>query len=96
MTHETDLSATAPRETACTPFGYCDSHHLPIFNVRAGIPIDDALVQISLLLKCASESAQELGDYGVAQRGLLWSTLHSVDAAKALADALIDGGSGGG
>ena len=49
--------------------------HRPFYTVRAGIPMDDALVQVSLLLKCAAESAYELSDYGVKQSGLLWACM---------------------
>jgi len=80
------------RETATTAFGDVDSHALPFYTVRAGIPMDDVLVQISHLLKCATASAEELGDYGIEHSGLLWSALHSIASAKALADALIQGG----
>jgi hypothetical protein len=77
--------------TVTTPFGTCDSKLLPLYTVREGIPLEDALVQISLLLKCAGESAYELSDCGLKQRGLLWSTLHSIETAKALTEALMGG-----
>ncbi|MGY4495496.1 DUF3077 domain-containing protein [Pseudomonas sp. TE3610] len=91
MTFESTAPSPAPRATVNTTFGTCDSQDLPFYSVRAGIPMDDALVQISHLLKCATESAYELSDDGIAQSGLLWSALHAMEAAKALADALIDG-----
>lgn len=90
MTFESDTPSQL-RATASTAFGDLDSHALPFYTVRAGIPINDALVQISHLLKCATASAEELGDYGIDHSGLLWATLHSVESAKALADALIGG-----
>lgn len=90
MTFESDTPSEL-RETASTAFGDLESHALPFYTVRAGIPMDDVLVQISHLLKCATASAEELGDYGIERSGLLWATLHSVESAKALADALIGG-----
>ncbi|MGY4494200.1 DUF3077 domain-containing protein [Pseudomonas sp. TE3610] len=77
--------------TATTPFGTHGATSEPFYTVRAGIPLEDALSQISLLLKCAGESAYELCDCEVQERGLLWSALHQIEAAKALTDALIGG-----
>ncbi|MGX1124993.1 DUF3077 domain-containing protein [Pseudomonas sp. HLS-6 TE3448] len=78
-------------QTTETPFGLCDVGHPPLFAVRAGINPEDALVHAGLYLKCASltgplmvEQASESG------RGFAQSTLHSVEMAKALVDALLD------
>ncbi|UVJ46009.1 DUF3077 domain-containing protein [Pseudomonas sp. LS1212] len=80
-------------KTALTVFGACDAGHAPLFAVCAGIPAEDALVHASLLLKGAFASAYAACDDGGdrERQGLLWSTLHSVEMAKALIDALLDG-----
>ncbi|EIK97063.1 hypothetical protein PMM47T1_07976 [Pseudomonas sp. M47T1] len=77
--------------TATTPFGTHGAISEPFYTVRAGIPLEDALSQISLLLKCAGESPYERCDCELQERGLLWSALHQIEAAKALTDALIGG-----
>jgi len=77
--------------TTETPFGTTDESNVPFYTVRAGIPFEDALVQIAVLLKCAGESSYELCDGGTPQRGLVWSTIHHIEAAQALTDALIKG-----
>ena len=77
--------------TAQHPFGDCSGNQQQPFNVNDGIPVDDALVNISQLLKCASETAYELSDCGLPQRGLIGATLHCIDSAKALVDALLNG-----
>ena len=84
---------TDPPSTATLAFGATDDPGEPFYTVRAGIPMEHALGQISLLLKGAGESAYELCDCEVRERGLLWSALHQIEAAKALTDALIRGAS---
>ncbi|MNN39527.1 hypothetical protein D3C81_1535660 [compost metagenome] len=45
----------------------------------------------SLYLRCASDTAfKGLEDANPAGQGLLWSTMHSVEMAKGLVDALLD------
>ncbi|MDE1166181.1 MAG: DUF3077 domain-containing protein [Pseudomonas sp.] len=80
-----------PTSTARLRFGTRDSTGKSIFTVRKGIPMTDALTQVSYLLKCAQESAYELTDCGIQQRGLVGSTLNSIEGARALVDALLDG-----
>jgi len=85
-----DWHSSQPTTTA-TPFGACDAQDQPFYLVRAGISLEDTLVQISQLLKSAHEAAYELTDSDLPQRGLVWSALHQIETAKGLADALING-----
>ncbi|WP_166365775.1 DUF3077 domain-containing protein [Pseudomonas akapageensis] len=79
-------------KTAETAFGSCDAGHAPIFAVRAGINAEDALVHASLMLQCACATANAACNHSRnLDKGLLWSTLHSAEVAKALVDALLDG-----
>lgn len=79
-------------KTVETAFGSCDAGHAPLFAVRGGINAEDALVHASLMLKCACATANEACNQSNAvEKGLLWSTLHSLEVAKALVDALLDG-----
>ncbi|PRA55926.1 MULTISPECIES: DUF6124 family protein [Pseudomonas] len=66
--------------------------HPPLFSVRAGVSAEDALVHALLYLRCASTTiAQAVQHTSEAGRGFAWSTQHSVEMARALIDALLDG-----
>ena len=66
----------------------CDS----LFAIREGISAEVALLHVSLLLKSAEEVSDEITerDSGI-ERGLIWSLVHSVEMARAVVDALLDG-----
>ncbi|UVJ45646.1 DUF3077 domain-containing protein [Pseudomonas sp. LS1212] len=82
-------------KTVTTPFGSCDAGHEPLFAVRGGINAEDALVHASLLLRCATDTAYAASECpGVHEKGLMWSTMHSIEMAKAIVDALVDGAEG--
>ncbi|OLF51794.1 DUF6124 family protein [Pseudomonas chlororaphis] len=63
-----------------------------LFSVREGISAEEALVHVSILLKAAEEVSDEITERasGV-ERGLIWSMIHSVEMARAVVDALLDG-----
>jgi hypothetical protein len=87
-----DPPLAIPRTTASTPFGNCDAGHPPLFAVSSGITAQDALVHASLYLRCAYDTGYKgLDGIDPSSQGLLWSTLHSVEMAKGLVDALLDG-----
>ncbi|MDD2049546.1 DUF6124 family protein [Pseudomonas putida] len=78
-------------ETVETSVDSCPEHP-PLFSVRAGVSAEDALVHASLYLKCASSTIPQAVQYTKEPgRGFAWSTQHSVEMAKALIDALLDG-----
>lgn len=63
-----------------------------LFSVREGVSVEEALVHISLLLKCAEEVSDEITQLGSGvERGLIWSMVHSVEMARAVVEALLDG-----
>ena len=73
------------------PFGDCDAGHPQLFSVNAGIAPHDALVHISLYLRCAYDTGYKaIEGVDESAKGLLWSTLHSVEMAKGLSEALLD------
>jgi len=73
------------------PFGDCAAGHPQLFSVNAGIAPHDALVHASLYLRCAYDTGDKAVE-GVDEsaKGFLWSTLHSVEMAKGLVEALLD------
>jgi hypothetical protein len=53
---------------------------------------EDALVHVSLLLQCAEQTADEITEHGSGvERGLIAAMIHSVEMARAVVDALLDG-----
>jgi hypothetical protein len=79
------IAALAP--TAAGPAGP-DS----LFAVRPGISAEEALVHVSMLLKAAEEVSDEITEHASGiERGLIWSLVHSVEMARGVVDALLDG-----
>ncbi|WP_338806694.1 DUF3077 domain-containing protein [Pseudomonas chlororaphis] len=78
-------------ETGSASFGCRDGNGRPLFAVRAGVSAEEALLHVSLLLKCAEETADEITSASGIERGLIWSMIHSVEMARAVVDALLDG-----
>ncbi|MCY1398161.1 hypothetical protein D9M71_131870 [compost metagenome] len=77
--------------TAETHFGVCDGH-APLFAVRPGISAEAALVHAALYLKCASDIGPQVIEYtSEVGRGYAWSTLHSMEMAKGLIEAVLEG-----
>ncbi len=76
-------------ETTALPFGMRDSQQQPFFSVNSGISLEDTLCHLSHLLRCAYDSAYELTDGDGLEKGLVWSTLHHIEGAKGLVDALV-------
>ncbi|MCY1443408.1 hypothetical protein D9M71_598210 [compost metagenome] len=63
--------------------------------MRGGINTEDALVHASLFLKCAADTAYAACECpGAHEKGLMWSTMHSIETAQAIIDALLDGAEG--
>jgi len=66
--------------------GVSDTHSL--FSVVPNVELQDALAELSHLLDCAHATALELCDGALPDRRLLGATLHCLEGARALADAL--------
>ncbi|MGH8463448.1 MAG: DUF6124 family protein [Pseudomonas sp.] len=78
-------------ETVERPVVSC-AEHPHLFSVCAGVSAEDALVHASLYLKCASVNIEQaLAHTRETGRGFAWSTQHSLELARALIDALLDG-----
>ncbi|MFW3899708.1 DUF3077 domain-containing protein [Pseudomonas bharatica] len=81
-----------PLSPTCTrSFGDCASTHPPLFSVNAGIDPHSALVHASMFLRCAYESAQHSLAPEANTSAFPWLTMHAVEAAKGLVDALLEG-----
>ncbi|TDF79866.1 DUF3077 domain-containing protein [Pseudomonas sp. H9] len=87
-----DPPLQASTTTAQSIFGCCPAGHSPLFSVCSGIAAHDALVHASLYLSCAYDTgAKALDDIHPDSKNFLWSTLHSVEMAKGLVEALLEG-----
>lgn len=81
-----------PLASTCSRhFGECPGSHPPLFSVNAGIDPHSALVHASMFLRCAYESAQHSVLPDPASSSFPWLTMHAVEAAKGLVDALLEG-----
>ncbi|MFD2644036.1 hypothetical protein [Pseudomonas japonica] len=76
--------------TCARPFGTCPTHP-PLFSVNPGIDPHSTLIHISMFLRCAYESTQLSLTPEPGTSSFPWLTMHAVEAAKGLVDALIDG-----
>ncbi|MCE4056386.1 hypothetical protein [Pseudomonas sp. Au-Pse12] len=66
-----------------------------LFSVRPDVGVEEALVHVALLLKCAEEVSDEITRQGSGlETGLIWSMVHSVEMARAVVEALLDGAPG--
>jgi len=62
------------------------------FAVLPDIPALEALVHVSVMLKSAVEVTDEITEMASGiERGLVWSLVHSVEMARSLVDALLQG-----
>ncbi|MPQ71784.1 hypothetical protein GC387_34925, partial [Pseudomonas sp. MWU12-2323] len=59
--------------------------------VRPGITAEEALRHVSLLLIGAEEISDEITDASGIERGLIGSMVRSVEMARAVVDALLEG-----
>lgn len=80
------LAATCSRA-----FGACSSGHPPLFSVNPGIDPHSALVHASMFLCCAYDSAQQSTEPDQSGKNFAWLTMHAVEAAKGLVDAVLEG-----
>ena len=76
-------------ETNILPFGHFGPDRQPIFSVNPGVAPEDALTQLSHLLRCAHASASEMCNVRAVYSGLLGAAVHCIEGAKALVDALL-------
>ena len=63
-----------------------------LFAIQPGITVQDALVYVSNLLETAELNGDEISLHtNTVERALFWSMLHSVEVARAVVDALLEG-----
>lgn len=71
--------------------GHAVGPHSP-FVVQPDVRALDALLHISMMLKSAEEVSDEITEQASGiERGLVWSLVHSVEMARSLVDALLEG-----
>ncbi|MHA6194388.1 hypothetical protein ACX3YG_08465 [Pseudomonas wadenswilerensis] len=76
--------------TTHTHFATTHRSHAPLFAVRAGIHVDDALMHVASALRSATETNLQLCDLADREYGdLLWATQQSLEIAQALVGSLL-------
>ncbi|WP_407312466.1 DUF6124 family protein [Pseudomonas sp. nanlin1] len=80
-----------PYLTQHQPFGYNLGDN-PLFNVREGFRVDEALEQACEHLSCAAATAYETADnIALEFRPLARAVVHQIEVARALVEASIAG-----
>lgn len=87
---ENDAVVNVFQETGTAFFGCRDAQNRQLFAVQAGVNGEDALLHVSLLLRCAEEEGDELTQTSAGEWKALSSMLHSIEMARAVVDALLD------
>ncbi|NWA24528.1 hypothetical protein HX866_06465 [Pseudomonas gingeri] len=93
-------SANAPRLLDTLAFT-CSKPVIPeapykptLFAIQPGITAQDALTYVSRLLETAELNGDEISLHtNPVERALFWGMLHSVEVARAVVDALLEGAS---
>ncbi len=63
-----------------------------LFAIQPGVSAQDALTYVSNLLETAELNGDEISLHiNPVERALFWGMLHSVEVARAVVDALLDG-----
>jgi len=63
-----------------------------IFAIQPGVNAQDALIYVSKLLEAAELNGDEISLHtNPVERSLFWGMLHSVEMARAVVDALLEG-----
>ena len=70
---------------------HTSAHHCTrLYNINPGIPARDALMQVSLLLKSAELSADDISAHlSGLEAEQLWRVIHSMEMARGLVDSLL-------
>ncbi|WP_338523702.1 hypothetical protein NUH87_28940 [Pseudomonas batumici] len=65
-----------------------------LFAIQPGVTAQDALIYVSNLLETAELNGDEISLHtNPVERALFWGMLHSVEVARAVVDALLEGAS---
>ena len=68
------------------------SYKPTLFAIQPGVTAQDALIYVSNLLETAELNGDEISLHtNPVERALFWGMLHSVEVARAVVDALLEG-----
>ncbi|NWD66423.1 hypothetical protein HX870_02145 [Pseudomonas gingeri] len=80
--------------TVSKTINYADPLRPTIFAIQPGVNAQDALIYVSKLLEVAELNGDEISLHtNPVERSLFWGMLHSVEMARAVVDALLEGSS---
>ncbi|NVZ65212.1 hypothetical protein [Pseudomonas gingeri] len=79
--------------TRSNPITSQDPDRPTLLAIQPGINAQDALIYVSRLLETAELNGDEISLHtNPVERALFWSMLHSVEVARAVVEALLEGG----
>lgn len=80
--------------TVSKTINHADPLKPSIFAIQPGVKAQDALIYVSKLLEAAELNGDEISLHtNPVERSLFWGMLHSVEMARAVVDALLEGSS---
>ena len=80
-----------PRKPAYTSFGCCHGDHPPLFSVREDIKLEDALVYLSIMIQCATDTTAQACERADEQfKTLLIAAQQSLEMSNVLIDSVLD------
>jgi len=80
--------------TVSKTINHADPLRPTIFAIQPGVKAQDALIYVSKLLEAAELNGDEISLHtNSVERSLFWGMLHSVEMARAVVDALLEGSS---
>jgi len=80
--------------TVSKTINHADPLKPSIFAIQPGVNAQDALIYVSKLLEAAELNGDEISLHtNPVERSLFWGMLHSVEMARAVVDALLEGSS---
>ena len=77
--------------TSAHAFFPANAEQRPLFAVVAGVPVNDALNQVSALLSAARDSATSSVSLQEESSNHLWATVYLLDMAIAVVEATVRG-----
>ncbi|MCY1392840.1 hypothetical protein D3C76_1011150 [compost metagenome] len=86
-----DPPRAAITHTKQKAFGPLDHNNRHLFTVREGIAIEDALVNVVMLLDCAEATGWDAAEHlDLNDKALAFAMIRSVESARALVMALLE------
>lgn len=89
MAKATSKDTSAPRVTASFPFFSCNADQQPLFEVRAGLSVRDAIELASTMLAAADDAAYHACELcnSFENRHTMWAAAYLIETARAVVNS---------